>query len=154
MSESYEERQKRINRERQERFRAAFDFMRLRADIGEVDEVLADWWQEFSTGDDAVREDLVDQVRKENLKRPRAVRAPRPASAPPAVRAVAVQLVYELYPGIPLLTKYVTIASAGPAAAGLVIDAVTTETLRLARQYSPWELGGESPAGAGSWAGA
>jgi poly(A) polymerase len=66
----------------QERFRAAFDFMRLRADIGEVNEVLADWWQEFSTGDDAIREDLVDQVRKENLKRPRAVRAPRPASAP------------------------------------------------------------------------
>jgi len=66
----------------QERFRAAFDFMRLRADIGEVDEVLADWWQEFSTGDDAIREDLVDQVRKENLKRPRAVRAPRPALAP------------------------------------------------------------------------
>jgi poly(A) polymerase len=66
----------------QERFRAAFDFMRLRADIGEVEEVLADWWQEFSTGDDAMREDLVDQVRKENLKRPRTVRAPRPASAP------------------------------------------------------------------------
>jgi poly(A) polymerase len=66
----------------QERFRASFDFMRLRADIGEVEEVLADWWQEFSTGDDAMREDLVDQVRKENLKRPRAVRAPRPASTP------------------------------------------------------------------------
>jgi len=66
----------------QERFRAAFDFMRLRADIGEVEDVLADWWQEFSTGDDAIREDLVDQVRKENLKRPRVVRAPRPASAP------------------------------------------------------------------------
>ena len=66
----------------QERFRAAFDFMRLRADIGEVEEILADWWQEFSTGDDAMREDLVDQVRKENLKRPRAVRAPRPAGAP------------------------------------------------------------------------
>ncbi len=73
----------------QERFRAAFDFMRLRADIGEVDEVLADWWQEFSTGDDAMREDLVDQVRKENLKRPRAVRAPRPASAPRRATAQA-----------------------------------------------------------------
>ena len=66
----------------QERFRASFDFMRLRADIGEVEELLADWWQEFSTGDDAMREDLVDQVRKENLKRPRVVRAPRPASVP------------------------------------------------------------------------
>jgi len=65
----------------QERFRAAFDFMRLRADIGEVDEALADWWQEFSTGDDQYREDLVDQVRQETQKRPRAPkmqRAPAP----------------------------------------------------------------------------
>jgi poly(A) polymerase len=37
----------------QPRFRAGFDFMRLRADIGEVDVVLADWWQEFSTAYDA-----------------------------------------------------------------------------------------------------
>ena len=65
----------------QERFRAAFDFMRLRSDIGEVDEVLADWWQEFSTADDLLREDLVDQVRQETQKRPRAPklqRAPAP----------------------------------------------------------------------------
>ena len=65
----------------QERFRAAFDFMRLRADIGEVDEALADWWQEFSTGDDLQREDLVDQVRQETQKRARAPkmqRAPAP----------------------------------------------------------------------------
>jgi poly(A) polymerase len=39
----------------QARFRAAFDFMRLRADVGEVDVVLADWWQEFSVADDATR---------------------------------------------------------------------------------------------------
>ncbi|MEI7515410.1 MAG: polynucleotide adenylyltransferase PcnB [Betaproteobacteria bacterium] len=65
----------------QERFRAAFDFMRLRADIGEVDEVLADWWQEFSTADDQLRDDLVDQVRQETQKRPRVPkmqRAPAP----------------------------------------------------------------------------
>jgi poly(A) polymerase len=65
----------------QERFRAAFDFMRLRADVGEVDESLADWWQEFSTGDDLLREDLVDQVRQETQKRARAPkmqRAPAP----------------------------------------------------------------------------
>ena len=65
----------------QERFRAAFDFMRLRADIGEVDEVLADWWQEFSTADDQLRDDLVDQVRQETQKRPRTPkmqRAPAP----------------------------------------------------------------------------
>jgi poly(A) polymerase len=71
----------------QERFRAAFDFMRLRADIGEVDEALADWWQEFSTGDDQYREDLVDQVRQETQKRPRAPkmqRAPAPVDRPDA----------------------------------------------------------------------
>jgi poly(A) polymerase len=45
------------------RFRAAFDFMRLRADVGEIDELLADWWQEFSLADDATREDLLQQAR-------------------------------------------------------------------------------------------
>lgn len=65
----------------QPRFRAAFDFMRLRADVGEIDELLADWWQEFSTASDSVRQDLVDQVRAEQQKRPRGQRmqrAPRP----------------------------------------------------------------------------
>jgi poly(A) polymerase len=64
----------------QARFRAAFDFMRLRADIGEVEEVLADWWQEFSMADDNLRQDLVDQVREEQHKRkqaPRVHRVPR-----------------------------------------------------------------------------
>ncbi len=65
----------------QPRFRAAFDFMRLRADVGEVDEVLADWWQEFSMADDNLRQDLVDQVREEQQQRPRMARAPRPATA-------------------------------------------------------------------------
>jgi poly(A) polymerase len=71
----------------QERFRAAFDFMRLRADIGEVEEALADWWQEFSTGDDQYREDLVDQVRQDTQKRPRTPkiqRAPAPVDRPDA----------------------------------------------------------------------
>ena len=74
----------------QPRFRAAFDFMRLRADIGEVEEVLADWWQEFSMADDTLRQDLVDQVREEQHKRqraPRVARAPR-AEAPGADSSV------------------------------------------------------------------
>ena len=69
----------------QARFRAAFDFMRLRADIGEVDELLADWWQEFSMADDNARQDLIDQVRDEQQKRqraPKVQRAPRPLDAP------------------------------------------------------------------------
>src|SRR3954464_11255005 len=64
----------------QPRFRASFDFMRLRADIGEVDVVLADWWQEFSQASDSVREDLVAQLREEQHSRgARRVRAARPA---------------------------------------------------------------------------
>jgi poly(A) polymerase len=71
------------------RFRAGFDFMRLRADAGEIDEVLADWWQEFSTADDNLRQDLVDQVREEQQSRqrtraPRVHRLPADAAAPAA----------------------------------------------------------------------
>ena len=66
----------------QPRFRAGFDFMRLRADIGEVDVVLADWWQEFSQASDAVREDLVAQLREEQHKGQRRVRAQRPVDRP------------------------------------------------------------------------
>jgi len=60
----------------QPRFRAGFDFMRLRADVGEVDELLADWWQEFSLADDTLREDMVDQVREEQQQQPCSPRAP------------------------------------------------------------------------------
>ncbi|MBI2770151.1 MAG: polynucleotide adenylyltransferase PcnB [Burkholderiales bacterium] len=61
----------------QPRFRAGFDFMRLRADIGEIDVVLGDWWQEFSLASDDLREDMVALLRDEQ-KGPRRVRVPRP----------------------------------------------------------------------------
>ena len=67
----------------QPRFRAAFDFMRLRADAGEIEEVLADWWQEFSMADDNLRQDMIDQVRAEQQARPK---APRVHRAPAPVR--------------------------------------------------------------------
>jgi poly(A) polymerase len=66
----------------QPRFRAAFDFMRLRADAGEVDESLADWWQEFSLADDSTRQDLLDQVRT-SQQRPRVRRVPKEGAEPP-----------------------------------------------------------------------
>jgi len=69
----------------QPRFRAAFDFMRLRADAGEIEEVLADWWQEFSQADDNLRQDMIDQVRAEQQARPKAPRVHRaPARDKPA----------------------------------------------------------------------
>ncbi|WP_367849532.1 polynucleotide adenylyltransferase PcnB [Rhodoferax sp. WC2427] len=61
----------------QPRFRAAFDFMRLRADAGEVDQLIADWWQEFTTGSDDQREDLLAQAREEQTRRQKPVRVPR-----------------------------------------------------------------------------
>jgi poly(A) polymerase len=76
----------------QPRFRAAFDFMRLRADAGEIEEVLADWWQEFSMADDTLRQDMIDQVRAEQQARPKAPRvhrAPAPARDKPARDAAA-----------------------------------------------------------------
>jgi poly(A) polymerase len=73
------------------RFRAGFDFMRLRADVGEVDEALADWWQQFSTADEAERYDLMEQVREEQKSRSRSAqpvvrRVPRAAPADPRGR--------------------------------------------------------------------
>jgi poly(A) polymerase len=62
----------------QPRFRAAFDFMRLRADCGEVDEALAEWWQEFSQASDERRQDLLEQVREEQGRaRVRVVKSPK-----------------------------------------------------------------------------
>jgi len=77
----------------QPRFRAAFDFMRLRADAGEVDESLAQWWEDYSTGDDEQRRELVEAARKHQQSKPRepkaAPRDPRPikAAAPAAAPA-------------------------------------------------------------------
>ena len=68
--------------------------MRLRADVGEVDEALSDWWQEFSIASDSEREDLLQQVRQEQQKAQRAPRvhavrrAPKPEGEDPRFREV------------------------------------------------------------------
>ncbi len=54
----------------QPRFRAGFDFLRLRAQVGEVDEELAHWWETFSTASDDLRRDMVDAQRREHQARP------------------------------------------------------------------------------------
>jgi len=47
----------------QARFRAGFDFMRLRAEVGEVEEELADWWETFSTANEDSRVDMLQAVK-------------------------------------------------------------------------------------------
>jgi poly(A) polymerase len=72
------------------RFRAGFDFLRLRADVGEVGEGLVEWWQEFSITDDARRQDMIAQAREEQRQQQRKAapvvrRVPKaPAAAAPA----------------------------------------------------------------------
>lgn len=62
----------------QPRYRAGFDFLRLRADVGEIDPALADWWEDFALGSDDDRQALLADARAAQQKQPRAVRAPRP----------------------------------------------------------------------------
>lgn len=68
------------------RFRAGFDFLCLRAEVGEVDESLSEWWQEFSTADEDRRYDLLEQAREEQKARTRAqkptVRQVNPSANP------------------------------------------------------------------------
>ena len=56
----------------QARFRAGFDFLRLRAEVAEVEVTVADWWQEFSLADDAAREDLIQLAKSEKTSNPQA----------------------------------------------------------------------------------
>jgi len=65
----------------QPRYRAGFDFLRLRADAGEIDPALADWWEDFALGSDDDRQALLADARAAQQKQPRVVRAPRPAPA-------------------------------------------------------------------------
>jgi poly(A) polymerase len=61
----------------QVRFRAGFDFLRLRGAAGEIDATLPQWWEAFSMADAAEREVLIDRAR--DAAPPR--RAARPSSA-------------------------------------------------------------------------
>ncbi len=47
----------------QVRFRAGYDFLRLRADVGEVAPELADWWEDFHLGNEEEREALLEDAR-------------------------------------------------------------------------------------------
>jgi len=53
----------------QPRFRAGFDFLRLRADAGEIVPDLADWWEDFSLGTPEEREALVTAAREAPAQR-------------------------------------------------------------------------------------
>jgi len=79
----------------QPRFRAGFDFLRLRADTGEVPVELAEWWEDYSLGTDEERRALLEQAREQHVRRVPAGRGgergrgERAAAAAPAVPMAA-----------------------------------------------------------------
>jgi poly(A) polymerase len=72
----------------QPRFRAGFDFLRLRADVDEVPQELAEWWEDYSLGTEDEREALLQALKASQARRVPASRArpegPRPAKVPAA----------------------------------------------------------------------
>ncbi|MBM3117279.1 polynucleotide adenylyltransferase PcnB [Jeongeupia naejangsanensis] len=69
----------------QPRFRAAYDFLVLRAQCGLADKALAEWWQQFQYCDDATRSSLIANVAGSDKSGPQRKRKPRrkkPAAAP------------------------------------------------------------------------
>ena len=70
----------------QPRFRAACDFLQLRAAAGEFDSVLAQWWMDLANGDDITRAQMIDEASRAPRSRedaPQRRRRPRrrPSSA-------------------------------------------------------------------------
>ncbi len=61
----------------QVRFRAGYDFLRLRADCGELPGELADWWEDFHLGNDEDREAMLRDLKPQPPSRSR-----RAAAAP------------------------------------------------------------------------
>jgi poly(A) polymerase len=67
----------------QPRFRAGFDFLRLRADAGELAPELATWWEDFSLAGDDERQRMVAEARSREPQQ----RRHAGTSAAPAVQA-------------------------------------------------------------------
>jgi poly(A) polymerase len=64
----------------QPRFRAAFDFLRLRADNGEAPAELAEWWEDFSLGSEDDREAMLDALREQQRPAAKRSRRKKPAA--------------------------------------------------------------------------
>ncbi|HEX7951890.1 MAG TPA: polynucleotide adenylyltransferase PcnB, partial [Burkholderiales bacterium] len=67
------------------RFRAAYDFLVLRCDSGEVDAGIAEWWENFQKADEETRKQMLlpDQgPRKRRRRRKPGGAKPAPETAP------------------------------------------------------------------------
>ena len=73
----------------QPRFRAGYDFLRLRADVGEVNGELAEWWEDFHLGSNDEREALLQDAKAAAGPRVRRVPGPGASAATAATAAAA-----------------------------------------------------------------
>ncbi|MHB1942125.1 MAG: polynucleotide adenylyltransferase PcnB [Acidiferrobacteraceae bacterium] len=64
------------------RFRAAYDFLLLRAECGEEEPALAEWWSRFQEAGAEAREEMVKVLGPAPAKRPRRRRRPAVSHAP------------------------------------------------------------------------
>jgi poly(A) polymerase len=73
----------------QPRFRAGFDFLRLRAQTGEIEMELAEWWEKFSTAYDDERHAMIEEARQAQQNKPQAprVRVKRADAEPGSAQA-------------------------------------------------------------------
>ncbi|HHJ17602.1 MAG TPA: polynucleotide adenylyltransferase PcnB [Gammaproteobacteria bacterium] len=62
------------------RFRAAYDFMLLRSEVGEAPQELAEWWTDFQTLNSSEREKMVEASPAKKKRRRRRKRKPAPAA--------------------------------------------------------------------------
>jgi poly(A) polymerase len=69
------------------RFRAAYDFLVLRCDSGEVDAEIAEWWGNFQKADDETRQQMLLPDRGPRKRRRR--RKPAGANAGPGAAPTA-----------------------------------------------------------------
>ena len=54
----------------QPRYRAGYDFLRLRADVEEVPSDLADWWEDYALGSEDEREAMLQELKSAQARRP------------------------------------------------------------------------------------
>jgi len=71
----------------QPRFRAGYDFLRLRADVGEVEAELAEWWEDYHLGTDEEREAMLQDLKAQHVRRAPTARVPGAAVPLPATPA-------------------------------------------------------------------
>jgi poly(A) polymerase len=83
----------------QPRFRAGFDFLRLRARVGEVPQELANWWETFSTAYPDEQEQMLEDKRQEQMRQqrnPKATAKTKRVSKSSSPKGVASSAVREL----------------------------------------------------------